>query len=234
MSLTEQSSDLRQKSLELANLLKERQDRHRFYLLKTYRPYSKQADFHAAGLEHNERMFMAGNQLGKTWAGAFEWAMHLTGRYPDWWQGRRFEEPVKFWCAGVTATSTRDNPQRLLIGPPSDPDQWGTGAIPKECIIDHSNARSVADAIDVIHVKHITGGTSYLWFKTYEMGRKKWQGETLDGVWFDEEPPLDIYSEGLTRTQKKGQFSMLTFTPLEGASDVVMLFLSEAQLKELK
>ena len=37
-------------------------------------------------------------------------------------------------------------------------------------------------------------------FKTYEKGREKWQGETLDGVWFDEEPPLDIYMEGLTRT----------------------------------
>ena len=37
-------------------------------------------------------------------------------------------------------------------------------------------------------------------FKSYEKGREKWQGETLDCVWFDEEPPLDIYSEGLTRT----------------------------------
>jgi hypothetical protein len=37
-------------------------------------------------------------------------------------------------------------------------------------------------------------------FKSYEKGREKWQGETLHGVWFDEEPPLDIYTEGKTRT----------------------------------
>ena len=43
-------------------------------------------------------------------------------------------------------------------------------------------------------------GESVLAFKSYEKGREKWQGETLDGVWFDEEPPLDIYCEGRTRT----------------------------------
>ena len=49
-----------------------------------------QREFHEAGAVHRERLFMAGNQLGKTVAGSFEWAMHLTGDYPDWWNGR--------WC----------------------------------------------------------------------------------------------------------------------------------------
>ena len=31
-------------------------------------------------------------------------------------------------------------------------------------------------------------------------GREKFQGETLDYVWLDEEPPIDIYTEALTRT----------------------------------
>src|SRR5262245_33118653 len=83
--------------------------------LLTYRPYLKQADFHAAGAKYDERLFMAGNQLGKTLAGGFEWAMHLTGRYPDWWQGRVFEGPVRLWASGVTGESTRDNPQRILV-----------------------------------------------------------------------------------------------------------------------
>src|SRR5689334_16156337 len=69
--------------------------------LKAYRPYTKQAAFHAAGALHDERLFMAGNQLGKTLAGGMEWAMHLTGRYPDKWQGRVFNEPVRLWAAGV-------------------------------------------------------------------------------------------------------------------------------------
>ena len=58
----------------------------------------------------------------------------------------------------------------------------------------------IANAIDTVTVAHITGGASTLLFKAYEQGRAKWQGDTLNGVWFDEEPPLDIYVEGLTRT----------------------------------
>ena len=58
--------------------------------LRYYRPYPKQLDFHAAGAAHCERLLMAGNQLGKTLAGGFEAAMHATGRYPEWWIGKRF------------------------------------------------------------------------------------------------------------------------------------------------
>jgi phage terminase large subunit-like protein len=64
-------------------------------------------------------------------------------------------------------------------------------------------------------------------------GREKWHGETFDGVWFDEEPPLDIYMEGLTRTNATGGIAILTFTPLLGMSEVVMLFLTEDQLRAL-
>ena len=33
--------------------------------LASYKPYLKQAEFHAAGAKHRERLLMAGNQLGK-------------------------------------------------------------------------------------------------------------------------------------------------------------------------
>ncbi len=51
--------------------------------LTYYKPYPKQADFHAAGKDHRERLFLAGNQLGKTTAGGMEFAYHVTGEYPD-------------------------------------------------------------------------------------------------------------------------------------------------------
>lgn len=172
---------------------------------------------------------MAGNQVGKTTAGAAEWAIHLTGRYPNDWPGRIFKDPVRFWAAGVTGQSTRDNPQRVLLGPPADEAAWGRGFLPRETLLDWTRARGIANAVDTLRIRHSSGGVSTLSFKSYEMGRAKWQGETLDGVWFDEEPPLDIYSEGLTRTQARGLFTILTFTPLMGASDVVRLFLSEAE-----
>jgi len=76
--------------------------------------------------------------------------------------------------------------------------------------------------VDTLIVKHISGGHSRLIFKTYEQGRKKWQGTSQHLVWLDEEPPQDIYTEALTRTLDCQGIVMLTFTPLSGASDVVM------------
>lgn len=203
-------------------VLGERRSRNK---LHSYDPYPKQKEFHAAGAAHRERLFMAGNQLGKTVAGGFESAMHLTGRYPDWWTGRRYDRAVRLWAASVTGESTRDNPQRILLGPPAIRDHWGTGAIPGDAIVNIALGRNLADAVDSIVVRHVCGDLSILAFKAYGMGREKWQGQTLDGVWFDEEPPLDIYMEGLTRTNATGGFTMITFTPLLGVSSVVRLFL---------
>lgn len=177
---------------------------------------------------------MAGNQLGKTWAGGSEWAIHMTGLYPDWWVGKRFPGPVKFWAAGVTAESTRDNPQRILLGSPQKQEEWGTGTIPAARILDTTSARGTPDAVDSIVVEHVSGGKSTVVFKAFEKGRAKWQGETLDGVWFDEEPPLDIYTEGLTRTNATDGMTIVTFTPLLGMSEVVRMFLSEEQTKAMK
>jgi len=229
LSSSVKSSDLIEYSRILATL-ELRRKRNR---LAEYSPYPKQDDFHAAGLIHRERLFMAGNQLGKTVAGGSEVAMHLTGRYPEWWRGKVFDRPTKWWAAGVTGESTRDNPQRILIGPPAKEEDWGTGTIPYDCIKSTDRARGVPNLLDTVVVRHETGGDSILSFKAYEKGREKWQGETLDGVWFDEEPPIDIYTEGLTRTNATGGIVLVTFTPLLGMSEVVRMFLSDEQLKEI-
>lgn len=210
--------------------------------LAQYQPYPKQEQFHALGAEpRSERLFMAGNQLGKTWAGAYETAIHLTGRYPDWWRGAVFDKPVKAWVAGVTGESTRDNPQRLLIGPPQIEGAWGMASVPRETLKDTRRAMGVANLLDSAIVKWGGGGDvqmgeSILMFKAYEKGRQKWQGDTIDLLWCDEEPPADIYSEGRTRTQKgqRGTFTYITFTPLLGMSDVVAQFMSESDVDAMK
>jgi phage terminase large subunit-like protein len=217
-----QSSDLKS---ELVSLLEERAKRERRNRLKAYRPYTKQREFHAAGAEHRERLLMAGNQLGKTYSGAAEVAFHLTGLYPDWWDGRRFEKATRWWAGSKTGEVTRDGVQRLLVGEPKDESRWGEGFIPHACLVDWSRRQGVPDAIDSVLVQHVSGESSTLGFKSYDQGREKWQGETLDGVWFDEEPPVDIYMEGLTRTNATGGLVFLTFTPLLGMSDVVSMFL---------
>jgi phage terminase large subunit-like protein len=194
--------------------------------LAHYQPYPKQAAFHEAGANHRERLFMCANRFGKTMAGAAELAFHLTGDYPEWWNGKRLDKPVRAWAAGVTAETTRDVLQEKLIGPPFREAEWGTGMIPKVAIAGVATSRGIPSAIDTVNIRHISGGLSSLQFKSYERGREKWQGAALEVVYFDEEPDEGIYSEGLTRTNETGGIVYLCFTPLLGMSTVVQRFLS--------
>ena len=168
---------------------------------------------------------MAGNQLGKTLSGGMEMSMHLTGKYPDWWEGHRFDHPIRAWASGNSSETTRDNPQRVLLG--DSPEQWGTGSLPASCILDVKRAKGVSDAADIVTVRHSSGGISTLKFKTYDQGREKWQGVPIHVVWFDEEPPADVYSEGVTRTNATQGITYITATPLMGMTHVVRLFYPE-------
>jgi phage terminase large subunit-like protein len=212
---------------ELYDLLRLKDIRAKRNRLASYKPYAKQMDFHAAGVGFRERLFMAGNQLGKTWAGAFEVAMHATGRYPDWWQGRRFPYATRGMVGSESGELTRKGVQRLLLGPPELREEWGTGAIPFDCVRDTSMKAGVPDAVSSVVVRHVCGEDSVIQFNSYDQGRTKWQADTVDYVWFDEEPPLPIYSEGLTRTNATNGLVFVTFTPLLGMSEVVKRFLLE-------
>lgn len=170
---------------------------------------------------------MAGNQTGKTLAGACEVAIHLTGQYPDWWDGRRFPKATRWLAGSESAELTRKGIQRLLVGPPEQEDQWGTGYLPKDAIVSWNRRTGVPNTLDNVVVSHATGEKSVIEFKSYDQGRGKWQADTVDGVWFDEEPPEDVYTEGLTRTNATKGLVFMTFTPLLGMSGVVKRFLLE-------
>ena len=107
---------------------------------------------------------MAANRVGKTFAGGYETALHLTGRYPDWWEGRRFAHPIAAWVAGDTAETTRDIVQAALMGPLAEP---GTGLIPADAILGEPSKRSgVTGAFDTARIRHASGGVSLLGFKS--------------------------------------------------------------------
>ena len=212
---------------ELLDILAFKDKKWRGEWLKHYEPYPRQQDFHAAGKTFRERLFMAGNQSGKTLAGAAEVAMHLTGDYPAWWVGRRWDHATRWIAGSESAELTRKGVQRLLLGAPEVRDDWGTGAIPKASIVGYSMRAGVADAVASVVVKHKSGDNSVVQFSSYDQGRTKWQADTLDGVWFDEEPPEPVYFEGLTRTNATSGMVMMTFTPLFGMSKVVVRYLEE-------
>lgn len=191
--------------------------------------YQKHLEFFRHGgldLGICERGFMAANRVGKTWgAGGYETALHLTGLYPDWWEGRRFDGPVDWWAAGDTGETTRDIVQLCLLGPIGE---FGTGLVPGDLLVgEPSKRRGVADAVDTMQVRHKSGGVSQLGFKSYDQGRKKFQGTAKHGVWLDEEPPMDVYSECLLRLMTLNGLMLLTFTPLSGISEVVKALMHE-------
>ena len=207
--------------------LKELRRRELTNRLLHYRPYAKQREFHRNGAIYRERLFLAGNQLGKTVAGAAEVAMHLTGRYPDWWEGKRWDRPTVWLTGSESYELTRDGVQRLLVGPPDKEEEWGTGFIPADAIVGRTRRMGVSNALDSVTVRHVSGGASTILFKAYEQGRGKWQANTVDGVWFDEEAPEDVYIEGITRTNATKGIILMTFTPLLGMSNVVARFIME-------
>ena len=229
-----------QNKRELLELLQEKQRRISRRKLFTYYPdkgplrrdlYQKHLEFFRAGAKYRERCFMAANRIGKTeGAGGYETTLHLTGLYPDWWEGKRFDKPIKAWAAGKTNETTRDIVQNKLLGDivgkgSSKKTVTGTGLIPGDCIGSIAWKQGVQDFIDTVLVKHVSGEYSQLGLKSYQQGRGSFEGTEQSLIWLDEEPPIDIYGECLIRTATTNGIVYLTFTPLEGMSETVMSFL---------
>jgi phage terminase large subunit-like protein len=184
--------------------------------------YLKHLEFFAVGATFKERLFMAANRVGKSEAGAYEVTCHLTGLYPPWWEGRRFDHPVEVWASGTNSQTTRDIVQAKLLGAVQEP---GTGMIPGHLITKMITARGLPGALEGAHTRHISGGTSLLGLKSYEQGRQSFEGTAKHVIWDDEEPPGDVYTEQLLRTATTKGIVLVTFTPLQGMSDVVKGFL---------
>lgn len=193
--------------------------------------YPKHMQFFAAGTTYRQRLMLAANRVGKTeGVGLYELTLHLTGEYPAWWNGRRFNRPINAWAAGDTGKTVRDILQYKLLGKWGE---FGTGVLPGASLIGHTVKQGVSEAVEAVAVRHVTGGTSKLLFKSYDQRREAFQGTEQDVVLLDEEPPLDIYTECLIRTMTNDGMLMLTFTPLMGMSDVVLAFLPNGKLGDV-
>ena len=190
--------------------------------------YGKHVEFFEKGGEFKERLFMAANRTGKSLTASYEIACHLTGMYPSWWTGYRFDRPVRVWASSKTSTMTRDFVQRYLVG---SWDKLGTGMIPGECLGDLRESvtakRGIPEAVDIVRVEGLFG-TSELQFKSYDQGWESYQGTAQDVIWNDEECGLAVHNECLTRLMTSEGLYILTFTPLQGITEVVKSYLGES------
>ncbi len=162
--------------------------------------------------------------------GAYEVTCHLTGWYPEWWEGCRFGRPVRVWACGDTSQTVRDIVQKALIGPIN---KAGSGMIPKKYIKGQPRKKpGIPDAVETVWVKHSSGMDSMCTFKSYDQRRKAFQGTEQDFIWLDEEPPSDIYDECLTRTMTTNGRVLVTATPLSGLTPFILSFLPDGQLPQ--
>ena len=166
--------------------------------------HKKQLAFHRC--KKRNRWVFGGNRSGKTECGAVEaiWLAH--GIHP--WRKNR--KNVFGWVVSLSQQVQRDVAQSKILH-----------YLPPEWIVDITMLSGRKDSpsggvIDQIKIKNVFGGISTIGFKSCDQGREKFQGSSLDFVWFDEEPPRDIYEECLMRVMDRRGDIFGTMTPLKG------------------
>jgi phage terminase large subunit-like protein len=206
--------------------------RKKFHALDFYGPqqfYPSQMKCFEAGARVHQRLLYGGNQVGKTFTAACEVAWHLTGDYPKWFRGRRFNKPVRTWVVGPTGQLVRDGVQRQLC---SRGGEFGTGSVPLATFARPPvMVPGGTGAIDTLFVTHrtdgVVDGVSELTFKSFEMRREKLQSESVHLIWVDEQPSEELYSELYARTTATDGIIIVTYTPIEGAGALTHRFLKE-------
>jgi len=211
--------------MELDDLYAELEVHEQSHALDHYDPYAYQIRFHND--QSKFRCLRAGNRIGKTHCGGAEVAYHVTGLYPDWWEGHRYTKPVAVVASGKNNEKTRDLIQNALFGDPTSQNAWGTGWIPKNLIGDTMRKPGVPEAKYHVHIKHSSGGWSKVTLLAYDMPKETWMGHAADINWLDEEPPEPIMSQAIRSVIDTGGIILMTFTPENGTTGVVKLMDNE-------
>lgn len=238
MSLQKKSKE---ELLELAQGLTALRDKTRFNFIDTVFPdtgplrrelYPKHTEFLNGGGKYDERLFSAANQIGKTLTILTEGYYHASGKYPHWWEGKRFRRPTVGIYGAKTWAHTRTGIQaKLLTGSDRGDMERGAGIIPKE-LLDRAKFVSqgnVSGVYSEIWIPHITGGYSKMLFRTYDGGQETWESLTVNWVMMDEEPPLDIYVEASMRVLANDGTIAIGFTPDSGLTETVLRFFKDGQ-----
>ena len=166
--------------------------------------HEKQLLFHKS--QKRNRWVFGGNRTGKTECGAVETIWLSLGIHPF----RKNKPSIECWVVSLSNRVQKEVAQAKILK-----------YLPKNKILniimsEGNKGSPDTGIIECIIVKNISGMQSKIWFKSCESGREKFQGSSLDFVWFDEEPPEDIYRECLMRILDKNGEIFGTMTPLKG------------------
>lgn len=224
----------RNEKIQILALLEEKQKRRdRFkFQLRFESLYDWQAKFVKATASNTACMLMAANRVGKTLTGLTIDAAHLLGDYPEGWEGHKFDFAPMCWLLGYSMEKTRDLLQGVLFGT-YEGGQWSGGLIPSDRIVGHLSVAGTTGAMRQVTVRHASGGTATVQFWSYSQGQHAIMGDTVDWYHIDEEPKdKNIFPQVLTRTatgdRGKGGRGILTFTPENGRTELVVQFMDSA------
>lgn len=200
--------------------------------------YPRHMETIAHTLNDNEVLMMAANKVGKSDLGAFCTSCWVTGRYPKWWTGRRFEYPTNGWVCNKTAKDCRDINEEKLLGPTGNEVERGTGFIPGHLIQKCTPKPGTPHAFEFISVEHVSGMTSTITTKSYDQGRTAFEGRNQHFIWNDEEIDKETYGEEILRIMIvdlgpdiKGSGVILnTYTPINGLTEMTSDFMESAGL----
>lgn len=156
-------------------------------------------------------------------------AIHALGEYPAEWPGHKFSHAPLIWCLGYSGEKCRDLLQSALIGTKID-GQYHGGLIPPDRIISTEPMTGTPNGVRSVLVRHISGELSKIQFWSYTQGQHALMGDSVDWFHIDEEPQdPDIWPQVLVRTaagdQGKGGRGILTFTPENGRTSLVVQFM---------
>ena len=170
---------------------------------KGRKKHKKQMLFHKCNKKN--RWVFGGNRSGKTECGAVETVWLARGIHPY-----KKNKRVDCWVVSLSRQVQRDVAQSKIL-------HYLRKSWIEAVVMESGRKDSVESGIiDFILVKNVFGTLSKIGFKSCDQGREKFQGTSLDFVWFDEEPPYDIYKECKMRVMDKKGMIFGTMTPLKG------------------
>lgn len=184
--------------------------------------HKKQIAFHKC--KKRNRWVFGGNRTGKTECGAAECVYMARGCHPY----RKNRKDVFGWVVSLSTQVQRDVAQKKVLS-----------FLRPDWIADITMLSGRKDSpeygvIDQIKIRNVFGGVSVIGFKSCDQGREKFQGSSLDFVWFDEEPPREIYEECRMRVLDRKGDIFGTMTPLKGLTFVYdEIFLNASGSKEV-
>lgn len=184
----------RQQKIAYLELLEEKKRRIAADPLKYLQRHDKQNEAHKA--KQAIRALFWGNRVGKTEWGGQEVAEYATQHHPY----RQMIAPFEIWSACPSFDVQEHTTQKKLLN-----------------YLPHDQIKHISYLRGKIIKSIVLKNGVTIQFKSYEQGREKFQGAGVRLIWFDEEPPRDIWEESFVRVEAGQQLDViLTMTAVKG------------------